>query len=388
MNRRRTIGSAKPKDAAGLTESETRCCDGPISSNESNTCCTRPSWVTGYLQTAAGGVPSVTTRLRLRDHLGACVVRCGIRRMRYRVKPGLYAVGACGPESPVFVSANYKMSFDRLRSELGGIDAWVVVLDTRGVNVWCAAGKGTFGTDELVNSIEQTRLSEIVSHRNLIVPQLGATGVCGREVKLRTGFSVVFGPVRAEDIPRFIEAGMVSTPEMRRVRFALRDRLVLIPTELMIFGKFIVLIAAIHILVIRFGTGLFSADNPQSANVSAILLKYGLFLAALGITPALLPWLPGRSFALKGAWVGIALALALVGYELACPEPFDIWPTAIALLFLISAGVSFCAMLFTGASTYTSFSGVRREMRIAVPIQFAAAIFGVALLVAKNFLGT
>ena len=112
------------------------------------------------------------------------------------VDPGLYAVGHPTPESPVLVSANYKMSFDRLRSQLTGLTHGCLVLDTRGVNVWCSAGKGTFGTDEIVGRVRANRLGEIVSHRTLVVPQLGAPGVAAHQVKNRCGFRVVYGPVQ------------------------------------------------------------------------------------------------------------------------------------------------------------------------------------------------
>jgi len=62
---------------------------------------------------------------------------------------GLYAIGNPVPDAPVFVSANYTLSFDALRSALDGIDVLSWFIDTKGINVWCAAGKGTFGTDEL-----------------------------------------------------------------------------------------------------------------------------------------------------------------------------------------------------------------------------------------------
>ena len=94
--------------------------------------------------------------------------------MNYRVEPGLYAVGQPDPQSPVLVSANYKLSFDRLRCRLAGLSVWILVIDTNGINVWCAAGKGTFGADEIVRCVESSRLSEVVAHRTLIVPQLGA----------------------------------------------------------------------------------------------------------------------------------------------------------------------------------------------------------------------
>ena len=118
--------------------------------------------------------------------------------------PGLYALGSPTPESPVFVSANYTLSFDALRSALAGVDGYILVLDTHGINVWCAAGKGTFGTDELVNRIQVTGLKDIVNHRTLILPQLAAPGVAAHQVRKRSGFKVEYGPVRAEDLPEYL----------------------------------------------------------------------------------------------------------------------------------------------------------------------------------------
>ncbi len=77
------------------------------------------------------------------DHF---LARWGVNRGGHRVEPGLYRLGSPGPDSPVFASANYTLSFDALRAALGGVDAYILVLDTKGINVWCAAGKGTFGT--------------------------------------------------------------------------------------------------------------------------------------------------------------------------------------------------------------------------------------------------
>ena len=53
------------------------------------------------------------------------------------------------------------MSFDALRSCLGGLDAWILVLDTEGINVWCSAGKGSFGTAELVSRMAKVKLASI-----------------------------------------------------------------------------------------------------------------------------------------------------------------------------------------------------------------------------------
>jgi len=163
---------------------------------------------------------SVVTLADRWDHL---LARWGVRRSGHRIEPGLYALGHPTSASPVFVTANYTLSFDALRSALAGIDGYILVLDTQGINVWCAAGKGTFGTDELVRRIEATALGDVVSHRVLILPQLGAAGVAAHEVKRRSGFKVEYGPVGAADLPEYLKTRR-ATPEMRQVRFTLRDR--------------------------------------------------------------------------------------------------------------------------------------------------------------------
>ncbi len=165
------------------------------------------------------------------DRVEHFLIRWGYRRGEHRVAPGLYAMGNPGKDSPVFVTANYRLSFDALRSALKGIDSYMLILDTFGINVWCAAGKGTFGTEELVRQIEATGLSEVVSHKKLILPQLGAPGVRAFEVTKRTGFRVEYGPVKADDLTAYLKSGK-ATPDMKKVRFPLPDRIVLIPVEL------------------------------------------------------------------------------------------------------------------------------------------------------------
>jgi acetyl-CoA decarbonylase/synthase complex subunit gamma len=302
--------------------------------------------------------------------------------MRYTVDPGVYAVGNPDEGSPVFVSANYKVSFDTLRRELKGLDAWTMVLDTKGINVWCAAGKGTFGTEEIVNRIERTRLKEIVNHNRLVVPQLGAPGVAAHEVKQHSGFSVAYGPVRAPDIKPFIEAGMVATPEMRRVRFTVLDRLRLVPVEVMGGLKYLVLAAAAFFLLAGLNRGGYS---PTLALRGGLRSTVNLLLAYLGGTlvgPVLLPWLPGRSFSFKGlsAGLGTFVISRFAGFA------GDNHLETMAWVLMMTAIASFLTMNFTGASTYTSLSGVRREMRIAVPLQIASSIIGLGLWIGSRFM--
>ncbi len=149
--------------------------------------------------------------------------------MGYTIDPGLYALGNPDQSSPVLVTANYKLTFDRLRQALPKLDAWVLVLDTKGINVWCAAGKGTFGTGELVERIRLADLERVVNHRELILPQLAGPGVSAHQVKKLSGFKVIYGPIRAGDLPAFLDAGCKATPEMRRKTFTIWERAALDP---------------------------------------------------------------------------------------------------------------------------------------------------------------
>jgi hypothetical protein len=182
---------------------------------------------------AQGSIPRISADWTSADKWGR--IRCRVSnrfRMRYSIAPGLYALGAPDPDSPVLVTANYKLSFDLLRREAAGLAAWILVLDTGGINVWCAAGEGSFGTRELIERIRDARLDARVRHRRLILPQLGAPGIAAHKVQRESGFSVSYGPVRARDLQQYLRSGRRADAKMRTVRFPLRDRLELTPMEL------------------------------------------------------------------------------------------------------------------------------------------------------------
>jgi acetyl-CoA decarbonylase/synthase complex subunit gamma len=296
------------------------------------------------------------------------------------VEPGLYAVGNPTGDSVVLVSANYKLSFDALRKELGGLDAWIMVLDTKGINVWCAAGKGTFGTDEIVRRIGLVGLEKIVNHRKLILPQLSASGVAAHDVKKRCGFLVTYGPIRACDIIAFIKAGMKATAQMRQVRFSLYDRLVLTPMEFVVSAKYLLFAVALFFILSGIDAAGYSSHLAVQNGVRSAANLLAAYLAGTVIGPLLLPWLPGRSFSFKGFSAGLIVALLLSLLKLTG----GLLET-IAWVFMIAAVSSFVTMSFTGASTYTSLSGVKKEMHFAVPLQLAAAVLGTGTWIVSRF---
>lgn len=339
-------------------------------------------FVEDFLSTPTGPVPLVRSERSHEDHRGTLFARLGIGRDFYRIAPGLYAIGEPDAQSPVMVTANYKLSFDVLRSHLAGISAWILVVNTRGINVWCAAGKGTFSTQEVAYRVNAARLSDIVSHRRLILPQLSATGVSARQVKQLCGFEVVWGPVHARHINEFLDKQMRSTPDMRKVTFSLRERLELIPVELSQLGKPTLYLVPALFLLSGVGQGIFSVGTAFSRGATALLAYILAIFAGAVLSPTLLPWLPGRAFAVKGAITGAAIGALLSA--LFAGQLFFL--EMLALTLFIMAVSSYLAMNFTGSTPFTSPSGVEKEMRKAIPVQAVVALAAVVLWVSAGFM--
>ena len=347
-----------------------KCCNA-------NDCSAPEASTTAGDHSAGRTITTVSTSFTPRDILDAWKARWGIGRMDNAVDPGLYAIGKPGNESPVFVSANYKLTFDTLRKNLAGMDCWLLILDTKGINVWCAAGKGTFGTDELIRRIESSELQKYVSHRTLIMPQLGATGVSAHEIKRRSAFEVKYGPVRADDIKEYIGAGYQATKEMRTVRFNLWDRLVLIPMEL---------VPALKYTLPVFGVMLFSNKFiAKPFDRVDFMASAGAIFMGTVLTPALLPYVPGRAFTLKGWLLGLGCTASILGFSGKLKKGSGLLPAGHLLLF--PAIASYLAMNFTGASTYTSPSGVNKEMGKALPYIVGAAAAGAVLTFGAHLFG-
>jgi NAD-dependent dihydropyrimidine dehydrogenase PreA subunit len=147
------------------------------------------------------------------------------RLLPWPTEPGLRAVGSPGPGSPVLITGNYDLTVRRVQRALGGLDAWLLVAPSGGINVWCAAAGGHLTTHQVVTALKTSGIEERVQHRRAILPQLAATGVRSVEVSRRCGWKVRFGPVYAEDLPAYLAGPGRKTDAMRRVRFALRERL-------------------------------------------------------------------------------------------------------------------------------------------------------------------
>lgn len=337
--------------------------------------------IKGWIEMDNKKIPLIDPHLMMKDHLGTIKVRLGIGRYSYKIPTGLYGVGEVDEKSPILVTANYKLSFDALRKELIKGSYWILVLDTQGINVWCAAGKGTFSSRELIYQINKWELKKILKTRTLILPQLGATSMEPHLIRKYTGFRVTYGPIRSQDVVAFIDGNLQADEYMRRVRFTLKDRLVLTPLEIILNMKYI-FIFFIYFFILN----LFNENTELwSKSIYNMLPFFIGNIAGSFIFPILLPILPFRSFSANGALLGSMLGGMILKYYITFGYENNLY--SMGGIFLLLVGfISYISFNFTGSTTYTSFSGVKKETRIFLPILFSLLGLGILLTLLGNFL--
>ena len=170
---------------------------------------------------------------------------------------------------------------------------------------------------------------------------------------------------------------------MRRVTFNLFERAAVIPVELSMATKKATAVAVAFFLLagVAWPGGL-NANLVQHGVVALAFVILSVLVGAV-FTPLILPWLPPRAFAAKGLILGLGLSV-LLG-SLWQPTTLALVLEIVGLALMASTAASFMAMNFTGASTFTSLSGVKREMRLYVPVQLLLIVVGFAIWLGSRF---
>jgi len=250
------------------------------------------------------------------------------RWLPHRAPTGLFAVGRPGAGSPVLVTANFTLTVKRVLRALAGQDVWLLVANSEGINVWCAACGGILTENRIIDAVKISKLAEKVSHNEIIIPQLSAPGVDREAVKQQTGFRCRFGPVYARDIPAYLEARKKKTDRMRRFDFGPRHRLdMFLPMNFPVY----LLIAAVLALV----------APKQLAGFTV------LFWAAVGILYLLLDVIPGKTGWGQAMFAALTVVLAWAGINwYLWANPFAHWGWWIAtFLVFFAAGFDIAGIL-------------------------------------------
>lgn len=321
-------------------------------------------------------VPVLSRDMKLKDNIATAMVRCGINRYTYEVPTGLYLIGELEHAKDVIVTCNYKLTIDVLRTSIKSRGVFILVLDTFGINVWCAAGKSTFASKELIYQIVKNDIKKKLKIRKVILPQLGATSMEPSIIRKMSGLSVVYGPVRAEDIDEFLENSYSCSEDMRTVDFPLKERLKLTPLEFIQSIKYI-LISVIAFL-------LYSALFFESSDILHITMYNSLSILVLTligtiIFPAMINILPFKWFSLNNILLSLPIIIGFAYYE----TLNDINPSiyvALALIIVRLMYSAFIAFRFTGSTTFTSFSGAKHEGKMIVKCSKIVTVISIVLL--------
>lgn len=249
-------------------------------------------------------------------------------------EPGVYEIGHPGPDAPLLVTGNYLLTVQRLARAIDGrLDAWLLVADSDGINVWCGAGGGFLTAERVLAAWRLSALDQLLTHNAIVLPQLCANGVDGWKIREESGWDVRWGPVRAEDIPAYIAADLVKDDDMRLVTFPLWDRLEMMAATL-----------GFYALLILLPVGIFWRDllRPLALSLLAISLFYAITLH----------WLPGRD--------GLQKSVSLTGIVLLGMLFFSaVWdPVSAQSLFHRAVGLAGLSV-FIGAE----LQGMSPEMR-------------------------
>jgi len=148
---------------------------------------------------------------------------------RVPIEPGIYKSGNPNKESPLIATSNYEYTYIKLLRDLKGIDAWVLCIDSDGINVWCAARGGDFENKQLIEALEATKIEHLVNTKTLILPQLSAGGISVPSLpKLANNFpfKVKYGPVWSKDLPDYLKMRPKTKPKsMKIANFSLKHRI-------------------------------------------------------------------------------------------------------------------------------------------------------------------
>ncbi|KGK99763.1 copper oxidase [Methanococcoides methylutens] len=153
------------------------------------------------------------------------IIETLLRVFPFPCQTGLIKIGDPDINSPVILTCNYHLTVEGVKRAIKGIDVYLLVANSKGINVWCSATGGRFTNHDVISVLKTSGIEEVVGHRNVILPQLAATGVEAKIIKEKTGWEVIWGPVYAKDLPLFLKDHFIKTPKMREVEFPWKQRI-------------------------------------------------------------------------------------------------------------------------------------------------------------------
>jgi acetyl-CoA decarbonylase/synthase complex subunit gamma len=124
-----------------------------------------------------------------------------------QVEPRLYPIGEPTPDSPVFLTTNFSLTYFVVSGEIenAGISAWLVVPECEGMSVLTAWAAGKLSGASVAQFCREIELGARVRRREIVIPGYVAQ-ISGELEENLPGWTVVVGPQEASELDVFIKA--------------------------------------------------------------------------------------------------------------------------------------------------------------------------------------
>ena len=123
-----------------------------------------------------------------------------------QMEPGLYEIGAAGPDSPVLITTNFSLTYFSVAGEVegAGVPAWLLVADSDGQSVLTGWAAGKFDAEKIAKTVKDSGIADKVGHKKLVIPGHVA-GLSGEVEEELPGWQIMVGPRDAVDIPSYLK---------------------------------------------------------------------------------------------------------------------------------------------------------------------------------------
>lgn len=308
------------------------------------------------------------------DYIKALICWADSFRRTYAVEPGLYYTGSeYDKDSPLLVTANYQLTVFLLARKLGHKNVRLLVIDTDGINVWCAAGKGTFCNDAIFEQLgryDESLLKE-GDRLRLVLPKLCFAGVDLPSLR-KAGYDAVIGPVYDKDLPAYLLTEPLEDRDTNRVVFGMRSRLFTVVPGLVQLMKYCVIL-----LVAMWLVGQFWSYSIPAVEIIGLVAGLGV------LYPVLFPYLPGKWFATKGFWLGVGICFVMSA--MAAGGLISLGGLIVSSLFTLAGGMYF-GQSYSGNSAVSNMTSIRKETARLLPVYVLLYLVSLAAFVAKEVL--
>ena len=277
------------------------------------------------------------------------------------IEPGIYKSGQPDENSPIIVTANYLFTYIKVMRAIKGLDAWVLIVDSKGINVWCAARGNNFGNRQVIEAVKATGIATLTNKKTLILPQLSAGGVASPLISkeaLDFPFRILFGPVWAKQLPQFLKERPARKPDkMKLAKFTPFHRLRAFTTHTTFLLKMIFLKPTIALILLSLGL---SFIDPLWLRKLWIVGEIWLWIIiANAIIAGLFPITNfTRRFIIKGIVFGIITIIVLSSISWFIHKNMFLILLNSAFYFWLSF---FSTMSFSGYSMATSPKEIQDE---------------------------